>query len=230
MVFNSRYASVILRITLCFIILSTTILAEENEVVNKSTIVQERELEEKEEASEKDEADKEGNDKEEENDKKNKDSEESESPTEKALAEGSSKGVTIRSTITLDNTWNCFGGIKTTPYYGAFEGTFEVGVTIKSEPVFHYEGGVIFIDFQSHHGRQPSKEFVGSFVRVVRLESPDFDQLYALWYKQNFGKRFWFLVGKSDANDNFECVEHAFLFENSGYLGIPTIPFFPYVS
>ena len=137
------------------------------------------------------------------------------------------KGIDIEVSLEGAATWNLIGG-KHQNGWPACEYLFDARMTVKSEPLFHYPGGIFFIDFESHHGQSPSVRYVGSFVPIVTIEAPAFVELYALWYKQVFGKDlFWILVGKSDAYDNFTHTAHSLQFLNNNYSTLPTILFFP---
>lgn len=139
------------------------------------------------------------------------------------------KGIEISCNFYLDTTWNLDGGKHRTRGFGNFEYLLDLIVKAKSEPLFHYSGGTFFIEYESHHGESPSRNDVGSFVPIDYIEAPPFDALYACWYKQEFGKNFWILIGKSDAfdDDRFTYVKHASLFLNNGYTALPSILFFP---
>lgn len=136
------------------------------------------------------------------------------------------KGIEFKGTMDLDNTWNLHGGIRPSPY-DEFGSWFDFSLKITSEPLFHFEGGTFFIDYQSHHGQNPSVKDVGSYIFVDNIEGPSLDILYALWYKQQINDRFWILVGKSDAYDNFTTTTHSYFFLNAAYMQLPSIPFFP---
>lgn len=137
------------------------------------------------------------------------------------------KGVTVEAALYLDDTWNLDGGEKKSPWYGDYEYLFDLTMTIKSEPFFHYKGGTLYAEFASHNWKTPSFTTIRAFIPVDYIESAPFNSLYALWYKQQIGEKFWFLVGKSDAYDNFTVAAHTIIFLNSGYSTIPTILFFP---
>lgn len=136
------------------------------------------------------------------------------------------KGIELESTLILDNTWNLHGGREQSSK-GVFESFFDVNATIESCPLLHYKGGTFFASFQSHHGQSPTEKEVGSLMLVDLQEAHGFNQIASLWYKQEFGNKFWLLFGKSDAYQNFTIVPHALYFLNSGYTAIPTILFFP---
>lgn len=137
------------------------------------------------------------------------------------------KGFTIKSSLILDDTWTLHGGKHRTRAVGDYEYLFDLSLKVESRPLFHYSGGTLFIDFQSHHGKDPSKD-AGTFVFVDVIEARPFNELYALWYKQaSRDNKFWILAGKSDAYDNFLDAAHDLLFMNSGYQTIPTVLFLP---
>lgn len=139
----------------------------------------------------------------------------------------SKKGIDFGFSLALDDTWNLHGGEKRSQAVGEYEYLFGASFSVASQPLFSYEGGTFFTSFVSHHWKEPSQA-VGSYVFVDTMEAAPFDELYSLWYKQAFAEgKYWLLIGKSDAYDNFTVVPHAVPFINSGYTTIPTIPFFP---
>lgn len=134
-------------------------------------------------------------------------------------------GIDFLSFFKIDDTWNLHGGEKESDAKGNIEYVFDFSVKLSSEPLFHYSGGTLLADFRCHHGKNPTKQ-VGSFVEVDEMEAPGFNDFYALWYQQTWG-RYWFQVGKSDAYDHFSATEHSEFFINGGYTTIPTIQFMP---
>lgn len=137
------------------------------------------------------------------------------------------KGIEFKSVITGDVTWNLAGGKHRTTW-GDYEYLLDASLTVVSEPHFHYSGGTFFIDYQGHHGTNPSSKDVGSYIPVDTIEAPGFDELYALWYKQAFlNNTLWFQVGKSDAYYTFIYTTYSFYFINNGYTTLPTILYLP---
>lgn len=138
------------------------------------------------------------------------------------------RGVDVIAILTLDDTWNLAGGKHRTRAIGDYEYLFDLIIKADTCPLLHYPGGTLFLELQSHHGKSPTLDSVGSFNFVDIIEAPPFNSLYSLWYKQaSEDGRFWILAGKSDAWVNFEHVDHSFYFFNAGYEGPPTILFFP---
>jgi len=137
-------------------------------------------------------------------------------------------GFEISSYLVMDDIWDLHGGESPGPSSGGFEYLFDLNLKVTSEPLFHYPGGTFLVDFESHRGHNSSAENVGSLIAVDAMEAPPYNALFAFWYKQVFGEdRFWFLVGKSDAYDNFSSKTHCAFFLNSGFTFLPTILFFP---
>ncbi len=137
-------------------------------------------------------------------------------------------GITFDIELVVDDTWNLAGGIRPTPIYGSPEYTFSFDVSIDTQRLWRHKGGTLYGSFISHHGESPSMRYVGSFMFVDNYEAMrQFDELYALWYKQYFGDHVWLLVGKSDGYDNFTKLTMVDPFFNGGYVPYPTIPFFP---
>jgi porin len=137
------------------------------------------------------------------------------------------KGIEFTGTLYLDGAWNLKGGIQTTR--GADILTLlNLALTFHSEPLAHYKGGTFFAQYSGHHGQNPSEKDVGSFNPVDNIESPSFDSLYSIWYRQTWGKN-WVLLGKSDAYTDckFIYLPHAVLLLNDGYFTPPTVLLFP---
>lgn len=138
------------------------------------------------------------------------------------------RGVEFRGIVTLDDTWNLHGGKHRTRAIGEYEYLIDLSLRADSQPLLHYPGGTFFIEVESHHGKSPTEDDVGSFEDVDIIEASPFNALYSLWYKQAFSdNKFWVLAGKSDAWVDFEYVASTVLFFNAGYEAPPTILFFP---
>lgn len=136
------------------------------------------------------------------------------------------KGIDFEGFLDLDASWNVAGGKKTSPQ-PAVEYLLALWATLKSDALLGYEGGTFFIEFESHAGKSPTNAYVGSYNFIDLIEAPNFNELYALWYKHSFDDKGFILVGKSDACDLFTHVERVSLFFNASYTFIPTILFFP---
>jgi porin len=137
------------------------------------------------------------------------------------------KKIDISANLILDDGWNLSGGKHRTDGWGDYEYLFTLNLSVNSMPLLHYPGGTLFASFQSHAGKNPSKD-VGSLIDVDVIQAHTLNNLYDLWYKQVFGQdRIWILAGKSDAYENFTNTAHSASFINSGYTANPTILFFP---
>lgn len=136
-----------------------------------------------------------------------------------------SYGIDIYPSLILDEIWNLEGGKRR--HGGEFTYLFDFIVQAKSKLLLGYKGGTFHADFTAHHGQNPSRTEVGSYINVNVIEARPFNALYALWYKQEFGSSFWIQMGKSDAYDHFTTTDHSELFLNAGFTQLPSCPFFP---
>jgi len=106
-----------------------------------------------------------------------------------------------------------------------------VSFTLATEPLFGFEGGTFFVDFQTQDGRHGTENLVGDFQGFSNIDAPGFTALYELWYEQVFlGGRLRLKLGKIDASNEFAFVEHGGPLINSSagfsptILGLPTYP------
>ncbi len=136
-------------------------------------------------------------------------------------------GIEIEAEVVFDDTWNLHGGKRRTPFYGAPAVTYSLSSLFDFDKMGWICGGSFFFKFMGHHGKQPTKEYIGAFVTVNDLEAPPYDQIYDFWYKQTIGDELWVLVGKSDAYENFTRADQADLFLNDAYTDMPSIFHFP---
>ncbi len=140
-----------------------------------------------------------------------------------------SRGMSLEALLLGDLSRNFRGGISTGKE--AFRHLLEVSFTLATEPLFGFEGGTFFVDFQTQDGRHGTENLVGDFQGFSNIDAPGFTALYELWYEQVFlGGRLRLKLGKIDASNEFAFVEHGGPLINSSagfsptIVGLPTYP------
>jgi porin len=141
-----------------------------------------------------------------------------------ALAE---RGITFEAFLIADLSQNFQGGVDTNG--DAFRHLFEASLTFRSEPLLGYDGGKLFLDFQTENGRNGTDLLVGDFQGFSNIDG--FTALYEVWYEQVlFDGAMRVKVGKVDVAGEFAFVDHGSDFINSSpgadpaLLGYPTYP------
>lgn len=141
-------------------------------------------------------------------------------------AEG--RGVVVEAGLVADFSQNLRGGADTEG--AGFRHLFDLNVSLLSRPLLGYDGGTLFLDFQTKEGQDGSEE-VRDFQAFSNLDAPDFTALYELWYEQVLlDARLRVKVGKVDANSEFAFADFGgeFLNSSTGFsptiLALPTYP------
>ncbi len=136
-------------------------------------------------------------------------------------------GLTIGGLLELDTTHVVRGGVDSDSTLARC--LFDLNLTLDTDAAFHWPGGTLFFDFQSHDGSNASAETVGDIQGFDNLDAAHFVQIYQLWYQQKFaGDMFRVKAGKIDANADFSVIEHGKEFLHSAATYSTTI--FPIVT
>jgi porin len=137
-------------------------------------------------------------------------------------------GVSVSSTLSLDNTFSLGGGLSPTKKYGDGQYLYFLGLHFDLGKSFiKNEGGAFFIEMATKGGINPTWQSVGSFNFVDSIEAPSGTELYSCWYKYTFKNNASLLIGKVDAYDYFCITPHSNYFFNAGYENLNTIEIFP---
>ncbi len=135
------------------------------------------------------------------------------------------RGISFEASLVAEYSQNLRGGLDTQG--DAFRHLFDANLTFDSEPLLGYEGGTLFVDFQTFEGQNGSDE-VGDFQAFSNLDADGFTALYELWYQQWLADGVIRIkAGKLDANSEFAYVEHGLEFLQSSMGFSPTILSFP---
>lgn len=138
------------------------------------------------------------------------------------------RGISIDLSLVVDYSRQLRGGIR---YSDAFRHLLSFGAAIETEPLFGWEGGTLFIGFQTLNGRNGSEFLTGDLQGIGNIDADGLTQLSELWYEQRaLDEKLRIKLGKVDANSEFAYVENGLEFINSSpgcsptILGFPTYP------
>jgi len=105
----------------------------------------------------------------------------------------------------------------------SYQGLVNTAVEFDTEKMRLYPGGKLFVLFQNAHGKGLSGKYVGdAFVFNNADAGKKTTQLSEYWYEQSlFDNKLRFIVGKQDANCEFQALDTGFEFINSGFNFMP---------
>lgn len=139
------------------------------------------------------------------------------------------QGIDLEAALISDLSQNFRGGLDTENR--ALRHLLEASVAFESKPLLNYDGGKLFLDFQTESGRNGTDRLVGDFQGFSNIDADGFTALYELWYEQVlFDGKARVKVGKVDVAGEFAFVDHGSDFINSSpgadpaLLGYPTYP------
>ena len=137
------------------------------------------------------------------------------------------KGLYILPSYIQDLDWPTTGGIKSSDYpLYLYLFSLELGVDFKK--LLGLKGTLGYLNFLSHSGKFPSRDFVGDFQGFDNLEGYSLTQLSELWLQQNFFEgKCEIRVGKIDTYGIFIYTPFAQNFINNSYSQFPTIVSYP---
>ncbi len=139
------------------------------------------------------------------------------------------RGVTFEASLITDYSRTLRGGLATNT--DAFRHLFEASLTFESKPLFDFDGGKLFLNFQTQNGRDGAAELTGDFQRFSNIDSDGLTALYECWYEQIlFDGKLRVKFGKVDAAGEFAFVDNGVEFIHSSpgadpsIIGYPTYP------
>ncbi|RMH27137.1 MAG: carbohydrate porin [Planctomycetota bacterium] len=134
------------------------------------------------------------------------------------------RGVTVEAGMLHDLSSPLAGGVRRRLNS---QSIFDANATADFATLFGWPGATLFVDVQSHTGRQAAQD-TGDIQAFNNADAPNFFQLYELWFEQVFAHgRARLKIGKLDANSEFAFVEHGGEFLNSSMGFSPTVLGFP---
>ena len=132
------------------------------------------------------------------------------------------RGIVIDADITIDWSKNLRGGLNNNG--DSFRHLFNFNLTLDTERLGFWPGGVVFFNFQNHNGENGTEEEVGDLQGYSNIDADGRTQLSELWYEQTLFEGVLRLkLGKIDANSEFAFVDHGGEFLNSSFGFSPTI-------
>jgi porin len=135
------------------------------------------------------------------------------------------KGLDIIPTWSMDFGWNLTNSKKKR---FAYQYLFDLNVQIDSGPWTHQKGGLLYADFQVHHGTSLTQDLQVVQALDSYIDAKPFVQLSELWYRQPlFHDKVSIKVGKSDAAEEFDNSYYGTPFLNAGFESIGSILYFP---
>jgi porin len=142
-------------------------------------------------------------------------------PLSESLAES---GLTVELNYSSDFFTNARGGFDTNSPF-QYRGLLDVGITLETEPLGLWKGGVLYINFIDNHGRDITERHIGDLQAVNNADAPNDSRIYEAWYQQSFlDDRFRIKVGRMDVNSDFAAGIYRDEFINSSPGFSPTIP------
>jgi carbohydrate-selective porin OprB len=137
------------------------------------------------------------------------------------------RGLTLAGLVELDTTKVLRGGIDTD--HTPVRYLFDLNLALDTDQAFHWPGGKLFFDLQTHDGPNPSPHTVGDVQGFDSIDGAHFIQISQLWYQQTFANTpLHAKAGKIDANADFSVIDHGTEFLNTAAAYSPTM--FPMVT
>ena len=135
-------------------------------------------------------------------------------------------GIIFETEVTSDWSRVLRGGLNNSQSVHRY--LFDTNLTLDTERLGWWSGGVFFFDFQNQNGPNGS-EFVGDIQTYSNIDADGRSQLAAAWLEQRFfHDDLRIKIGKMDANEDFAFPLHGQLFLQSSMGFSPTI--FPFPS
>lgn len=117
------------------------------------------------------------------------------------------------------------GGLNTSQ--SAFRQLLDANLTLDTQRLGWWNGGVFLFDMQNHNGPNGS-DLAGDLQTFSNIDADGRTQLSAAWFEQRlFDDRLRIKLGKMDANEDFAFPENGGLFLQSSMGFSPTIFAFP---
>jgi porin len=134
------------------------------------------------------------------------------------------RGISVDPLLTLDYAKNLHGGADTAG--DAWLHTFNLYLTVQTEPLFGHAGGTFYVDLLQQHGQSPSDE-AGDYSLISEYDFGGRTQVNEIWYEQLLlDEMLRVKVGKIDANTEFCVANNSFDFSNGGLnYGFPNSQF-----
>ena len=134
------------------------------------------------------------------------------------------QGLAIDIGYTADYSFNTRGGLNTERAQ-EYRGLLDVSFTFDSEALGLWNGGTAFVNFQTHHGPDPTERHVGDVQAFSNIDAPDYAEVSEYWYEHALlDGKVRVKAGKMDANADFAYVDFGGEFINSSPGFSPTIP------